>query len=208
MDNSKAKNIVLIILFIAVVTLTIAYAILTSHLSIESQSVVEGKSSKWDVHFIEDNNLPCTAKSGTTAIVNTQPTVYSATISGLSVTLRNPGDEVSCIFNIENGGQIDAKLAGFAIQDPSTDITYTGTGSTSDVDESLVSNGLIRYSVTYYNDEDYGNNIPDINNTLPSGKIRPIKLTIGIPSSKTENDIPYNDVVIKNFKTVFDYTQD
>lgn len=208
MDNSKTKNVVLIILFISVVTLTIAYAILTSHLTIESQSVIEGKSSKWDVHFVEEGSNPCTVKAGTSARVNTQPSVYSTTISGLSVTLRKPGDEVSCIFHIENGGEINAKLAGFAMQDPNTNITYTGTGSTADVDESLVSNGLVHYSVTYYNDEDYNSDVPEVNNTLPSGKVRPIKLTIGIPNTKTDDDIPYNDVVIKNFKTVFDYTQD
>ena len=49
--NTRTKNILLVVLLVAVLTLSISYATLSQYLYINSQATIAGRSSSWDVKF-------------------------------------------------------------------------------------------------------------------------------------------------------------
>lgn len=204
MNNDRRKNILLAVLLVAIITLTIAYAVLSTNLYINSQAVVGGQSTNWKVKFVKTtgNNPICTAKSGTTAVVTTDASLTDTLISGLVATFKAPGDEVTCEFAVTNAGQIPAKLSSFVLNNGT--LNYSGTGATASSDVTLVT-GKITYSITYNGDATYSSGVPATDDTLPVGTTRPLKLTMTYPS--TETSMPENDVSITGFQSVFNYVQ-
>ena len=206
MKNEKSKNILLAVLLVAVVTLTIAYALLSTTLTINAQATVKG--ANWDVHFQNKSGVSpvCTASSrdgaaSTTASVTQPPTIDSTSFTGLEVEFRLPGDKVVCTWQVTNAGSIDAKLATFT--KPST-YTYTGQASDSAVktaDEGKVS-GHINYTLTID-----GNAPVAGTDVLPatSGNTKDVVLTIEFDPNATQ--LPTNDVIVTGFDTTLVYEQ-
>ena len=196
--NEKSKNMLLIVLFISLITLSIAYATLTQYLYINSEATIAGQGSGgWDIRFTA---VTCRA-TGHASI--TQDFSTSATnLSGLEYRLVAPGDSIICNISVTNNGSIDAKLSSFAIQDGS--LTYTGTGSSRLSDELLVS-GKVQHSIVYATGDSQEGLVPSVNDYLPSGVTRNLVLTIQYPSNA---NLPENDVVVTGLKTTFLYVQD
>lgn len=198
MKNEKTKNILLGVLLVAVLTLTVAYASLSANLYVRSTGKVEGASTNWKVEFTE---VSCTA-SGYAAVTHTLD-LNATELSGLIATFKAPGDSVECTFNVENKGQIAAKLQAFTAQGGT--LTYTGTGTTKTADEQLV-NGKIVYSLVYGSTDAKAGQAPAANDALAVGQSRPLKLTMTYPS--TETSMPQNDVTVSGFESTFLYVQD
>ena len=126
-------------------------------------------------------------------------------------TVRAPGDSINCDITVQNAGQIDATLSTFTLQDGT--LTYTGSGESKTTDETLV-NGKLNYTITYDSSDTMApSGIPDgtntgsatVNDDLPHGQSRNLKLTITYPLSETS--MPTNDVAVTGFKTTFLYVQ-
>ena len=196
--NEKSKNMLLIVLFISLITLSIAYATLTQYLYINSEATIAGQGSGgWDIRFTA---VTCHA-TGHASI--TQDFSMSATnLSGLEYRLVAPGDSIICNISVANNGSIDAKLSSFAIQDGN--LTYTGSGASRLSDELLVS-GKVQHSIVYATGDSQEGLVPSINDYLPSGVTRNLVLTIQYPSNA---NLPENDVVVTGLKTTFLYVQD
>ena len=121
--NTKTKNILLIVLGVAVIGMTVAFAALSSQLKIEGTASVPNTS--WNIHFQEwDDNTNETVTYGGNEHANTAvyPSAESLTktlspnitkVEGLNVTLYQPGDYASYTFQIINEGSIDASLDSF-----------------------------------------------------------------------------------------------
>lgn len=199
--NGRFKNIVLVVLLIAVLTLSIAYAVLSVSLNITSSATIKGTNSSWKVLF---TSASCTASGY--AETTASPTVSGTTVSGITATFKAPGDSVTCNITVANQGVIDAKLVSFAAQDSNSTITYVGTSTTKTADETLT-NGKIVYSIKYASTEasGYANRAPAADDTLNASTTRDLVLTMTYPS--TETSMPTNDVTVTGFKTVFDYEQ-
>ena len=115
MEN-RSKNIMLGVLVVGLLSMTIAYAALSSNLRISGTASVA--AATWDIRI---SNL--TKASSTPSLVSGQtntasgPASVAATnntgISGLNVTLNQPGDKVVYNFTISNNGTIDAELSSF-----------------------------------------------------------------------------------------------
>ena len=113
MKNEKSKNILLAVLLVAIVTLTIAYAALSATLTINATAVVKGNANNWKVEFVKTPATTCVASNY--ASVETQPTISATAFTGLVAHFKAPGDKVTCTWNVENNGQIDAYLKTFTI---------------------------------------------------------------------------------------------
>ena len=133
--DRKLKVVMLSAIIIAVIGLTVAFAALSSVLNITGSSTMD--KAGWDIHF---KNVQYVGKSSTATVSGTpSPSSNNTaiTISGLSVTLKQPGDYVTYSADIENSGDIDAEIA---VVTPPTltsaqqtifdfDVVYTGTNN-------------------------------------------------------------------------------
>lgn len=195
--NEKSRNIMLVVLLVSVVSLTIAYATLTQYLYINSEAVVSGTSSSWDVRFTA---ATCQA-TGNAAIIH-DFNMDATNLDGLISKFNAPGDTIVCNIKVTNNSVVNAKLSTFTIQDGQ--LTYTGSGATKTADETLV-NGKFQYSIVYGTGDVNEGQAPTVNDTLNSGVTRDLVLTITYPSNAT---LPENDVTVGGFKTTFLYVQD
>ena len=121
--NTKTKNILLIVLGVAVVGMTVAFAALSSQLKIQGTASVPNVS--WNIHFQNwDDNTEDTVTYGGNTHQNTAVFPAASTLTktlspnvtkvdGLNVTLYQPGDYASYTFEIINEGTIDASLDNF-----------------------------------------------------------------------------------------------
>lgn len=194
--NGKTKNIVLAVLLVAVVTLSIAYAVLSATLTINAQATVKG--ANWDVEFQKKGDgAVCVAssKSGaatTTASVTQDATITATKMDGLEAELKLPGDKVVCTWQVINKGGIDAKLATYN----APVLTYTG----AEADKTIVS-GNTTVTLTV------GGDTPAVGRTLPAttGNTEDVVLTIQYKENATA--LPANDVTVKASSTTFIYEQ-
>ena len=195
--NSQIKNITLGILLVAVVTLSIAYAVLSSSLSINAQATVKG--ANWNVQFQSksgQSNL-CTITKGSASstasfVSGKTGSLNATTLNNLGVNFSVPGDKVVCTWEVANLGDFDAKLTTFTKGTP--------TSSDSNVTSNIV------YTLTY--DTEGGTAVAQ-NNTLPksgsSGSTKTLVLTIKYKDDATY--IPSSDVAVTGLTASFVYTQ-
>lgn len=117
MDNRK-KNILLGLLIVGIISMTIAFAALTTRLSLNGTANVA--ATRWNIHFDGWQNVTGntvdghqnTAEFDDTQIDQSQaPNITK--IDNVNVTLKQPGDYIKYNFVIENEGTIDGKLDNF-----------------------------------------------------------------------------------------------
>ena len=191
--NGQTKNIILGVLLVAVVTLSIAYAVLSTSLSINAQATVKG--ANWNVQFAAksgQSNL-CTITKGSASsnagfVTGKQGTLDATSLTNLGVNFSVPGDKVVCTWDVKNTGDIDAKLATFT------------KGTPSSTDANVTSN--IEYKLTY--DSEAGTVVKQ-NDTLAHGTTKTLVLTIGYKSTATY--IPSTDVAINGLSATLLYQQ-
>ena len=111
--NEEKKSILLIVLIVILVSMTIAYAALSTTLSIAGTAQVS--QTTWDIHFANfENESPATTSLGETNTGVLKSVTTNATkIENLKVDLKKPGDKIVYTFDIINSGTVDAKLSLF-----------------------------------------------------------------------------------------------
>jgi len=97
------KTILLVALVIGIISMTIAFALLQTNLSISGTAT--SPPASWDVEI--DGWTQSSIVGGPTI---TAPTISKTSITGLGVNLTKPGQSVTYTFKIVNKGTIDAKL--------------------------------------------------------------------------------------------------
>jgi len=125
--QEKTKNVLLAVLIVGLVSMTVAYAALSTTLTISSSAKVA--ASKWDIQITGWKQETVLNLNGGTseATVKASPSVTATAVTGIEVTFKKPGDAVQFTFNIENKGDIDAKLTS------ATGMTETIDGVTKTV---------------------------------------------------------------------------
>lgn len=114
MSSNTKKNLLLVMLVIVVLSMTIAFASLSSKLSISGSVGIS--QTKWDVHF---ENFSSSSTPATTSLSETNTGVLKSVstnataITNFKVDLKKPGDIIVYTFDIKNAGTIDAKLSSF-----------------------------------------------------------------------------------------------
>ena len=188
--RSNIKSLVLILLVVAIVGMSVAYALLSTTLTITGNTSLSAAS--WDIYF---SNISANANGGATY---TLPTLSDTTLSDYEVVLTAPGDEVTFTFNIVNDGTIDAKITSLVKGTPScSGVTGSTTGTT---DGPLVCNN-ITYSLEYANT----GSAVSINDTINAGEEVTLALTLSYNANATS--LPTNDVAISNLGITLVYGQ-
>lgn len=117
------KNLLIATLLIAVVAMSVGYAVLAQNLNINGTASI---SSSWNVKFSGITNG--TPVGG--AINNTEPT-FTGTTATFDVSLVSPGDSMTYNITVSNNGSLDAVLDSIVTSDSgSSAIIYTVTGVT------------------------------------------------------------------------------
>lgn len=100
----KKLYIILSIIIISLLSLTIAYAVLSTTLSITGSANIN--AATWQIALIQSGYPTVTTGSAT----YTTPTVTGTSIGNYSVSLTKPGDSVTMIFDVENQGSLNAEI--------------------------------------------------------------------------------------------------
>ena len=108
--QNKTKNVLLAVLIVGLVSMTVAYAALSTTLTISSTAKVA--ATKWDIRITDWQQQTVANLNGGTseATVKESPSVTTTAVTGIEVTFKKPGDAVQFTFNIQNHGDINAKL--------------------------------------------------------------------------------------------------
>ena len=216
--NTRTKNILLVVLLIAVLTLSISYAALQQTLTINSEAVIGGKNENWNIRF--------TAASCSGTGYGTVEHGFNATnttsLSGLVAKLRTPGDSVVCQLTVENLGTINADLNSFTLQQGN--LTYTGTTGDSKTSDEAAANGKVLVTLKYATGDADAGKTPhtknsaqasdDTNDVIQAPKqgetrvtSRNMTLTFTLDPTLTADTMPENDVTISGYNVVFLYQQ-
>ena len=171
--SNKNKNILLGVLIVGVLSMTIAFAALSTRLSINGEANVAATS--WNVHFQNWSldTAPTVDGHQNTAVYPSIETLTTSMalspnitkVDNLNVTLKQPGDYAKYNFEIINEGSIDAKLSNFtASLTPTSDVigyevkcyeASTRTGTEVTQNSVLQANGGLAYCYIkiQYNDQ-------------------------------------------------------
>lgn len=188
--NTALKYVVLLILVVSLFSLGIAYAFLSTTLTISGTTTVSAVT--WDIHF---SNLTASSTGDATY---TLPTFESSTsLTDYEIILTKPGDSVTFNFDIQNAGTIDSKLSSIIKGTPQCN--GVAGSSTGTVDGPLVCQN-ITYSFTYNDGA-----LISANDLLNKSETKSVKLTLSYNSSATQ--VPSNDVAITNLSITMIYSQ-
>ena len=186
---SKNKKITLIIVFlsVALVSLTIGYALMSSNLKINTTGMVTPAS--WRIHFIDSSST-----TQGSATVSGLPEKTDTTELSYNCTLTKPGDQCKVDATIKNDGDINAKLALITKLDP----TYTG----KDEDIALMKENTV-YNVKYNNID--SSTILSKNPTLTPGSEATVTIVFGYKREATT--LPSNTISVSNLGVQLLYEQ-
>ena len=111
MKNEGTKNVLLGVLIVGLVSMTVAFAALSTTLKIENTAEVAAQS--WDVeiaNWAESSKGP--------AVTVTPGTVDSTSVTGYNFAFTEPGQSVVYTFNIVNKGTIAANNTSVTVGTP------------------------------------------------------------------------------------------
>lgn len=154
--SEKSKNILLGVLIVGLVSMTVAYAALSTSLSIRGTANVD--ATNWDIHFTNvhdattngegsntlsqgsgknEGSITAWGSLDQTQLTGENTTAVGTLINGLTINLKKPGDWVKVNFDIVNTGTIDAKLAQFSKSIVKTSPATPSTTEANDVNDGI-----------------------------------------------------------------------
>lgn len=108
MNNRDKKNVMIIALLIAVVFMSVGYALLSAQLDIKGTSTIV--DPVWDVKIV---SISSTETEGYGESISA--TVENKFSAKFNAEFTMPGDKVTYVINVKNEGTIDAKLNSITI---------------------------------------------------------------------------------------------
>ncbi len=189
MNSRKTKLIIIACLCVAVLVLSIGYALLSANLNINGTAKVE---SKWDVVFLTDEIK--TVSTGTAECKI--GTVTGTSIEGMSVVFNKPGDACTFTLTVQNTGNIPARLVD--VTGKSSNLTFLGNSSDQDI---------LRKNITY--EVNYGKN--PIEGTTDFSSISVLnekdKETVTLKATflNSSTEMPIGEVIIGGLDRAFIY---
>ena len=118
--NRKIKTLSLVALIVAVLGLGVAFAALSSKLTINGSA--KAQAGSWNIHFAKTLNMP-TQTTGNASF--TEPTLSDTSILGFKATVTKPGDSVTYYFDIVNSGTVDALVDNYVFESGYQDCAAT-----------------------------------------------------------------------------------
>ena len=140
MRNKNIKKYILATLVICVATLTIAYAVLSTSLTISGGANIQ--ASTWNIKLKKYENSSTLIYKKIGSATSNEPVLSDTSIS-YNVAFTKPGDSITYQFTFFNAGTLIGELTSIV---HSTPTCTSETGKTADA--NLVCNNLI-YSLKY-----------------------------------------------------------
>ncbi len=189
MNSRKTKLIIIACLCVAVLVLSIGYALLSANLNINGTAKVE---SKWDVVFLTDEIK--TVSTGTAECKI--GTVTGTSIEGMSVVFNKPGDACTFTLTVQNTGNIPARLVD--VTGKSSNLTFLGNSN----DQDILKNNVI-YEVNYGKEQIKGTTDFSSISALNEKETETVTLKATFLNSSTE--MPTGEVIIGGLDRAFIY---
>ena len=163
----RTKALVIVVLLIVIAGLTVAFASLSSVLNIKGTAYLD--AAKWGIKF---KNLSEPIKVGDAKVTGTAKIeeTKSAEITGINVSLSNPGDKVTYTVDLVNEGTINAKIDNIEKTVLTSEQQKYLTFKVTDKEGKAVSEGDI----------------------LSAGETRNLTITIEFIKDLTKEDLPTN----------------
>ena len=199
--NRKIKILSLVALIVAVLGLGVAFAALSSKLTINGSA--KAQAGSWNIHFAKTLDMP-TQTTGNASF--TEPTLSDTSILGFKATVTKPGDSVTYYFDIVNSGTVDALIEDYVFK---TGYLECSGESFSDHPECKIYDySVIKVSIKYglY----YTDNNKEIKSgdTISAGETKHAKLVVEyLSSSKYLLPDGMQITSIKNTPITINYVQ-
>lgn len=194
MEEKRTKKVTwIIILVLLVLSITVAFALLSTQLQINGIAKVE--PARWEIKF---ENLVKVSETGD-AREDVAPVITGDTVIGdFQVVLTKPGDSISYTFDAYNAGSIDAELE---ILTKATTPTFTGLASdpTDKTNDETKVGTNFSYTLKYTTD---GADVTP-SDLLAKGEKRNMTLTLSYNGSS----LPTDDVEISDLGITLLYIQ-
>ena len=112
MEKNNSKVVAIVALVVAVVALSVGFAAFSAQLNIagDANVIVNPQNAFAAGLKYRTNTLQCNAGQNTTAVVNNAGTLTDTVWNGIDVTLKAPGDYVTCTATVENTSDLDGFL--------------------------------------------------------------------------------------------------
>lgn len=138
-NNRNRKIILMIVLCIAVVGITVAYATMTTTLTIKGEAVMDTES--WKIKL--SNLVLDSAGAGS---FTTEPEIVDEVfIENYVARLTKPGDQVIMKFNVDNAGSLDADLSSAVLGN----LTCTSAATPAVENDANLVCGNLSYTLVY-----------------------------------------------------------
>lgn len=193
--SRTVKTISVIGLAIALLCVTVAYAVLSTNLSITGSGSVE--NAGWDIHFANVSNT----SSGTAICENPKiDDSTKTTLSDFSVVLKNPSDSCIFTFDVINDGGIDAIINSISTPSTTNGMECTGLSSVTGTDDGKKLCNNLNMELTYTNDK---SGTVKTSDSLPKKTTHHMSLKFSLKS--TSSNVPVDDVKVSglNFSIVY-----
>ena len=214
--NRKVKYIILSIVLISILSLTIAYAVLSTTLNISGTSTVNAsdwsfKIEKYDImkNLNEIVGLVCSLDGYNCQeyyiILNDgqliqEPTISGTSINNFSISVTKPNDGIEILYSITNTGTIPAKLDAINYKDPQ----YSSPSNNQNDIEWAQDNILYFDTIDTFNSND-GESELEVGDIICPGETKEIVIVVGITSDT--NSLPSDKVTISNLGTEYIFVQ-
>jgi len=210
--NRKIKILSLVALIVAVLGLGVAFAALSSQLTINGSA--KAQAGSWNIHFAKTLDMP-TQTTGNASF--TEPTLSDTSILGFKATVTKPGDSVTYYFDIVNSGTVDALVDSYVFRSGYQDCTgsyvsenanckqydFSSDGFIGSVDNNIWKTS-IKYGL-YYTDN---NKEIKSDDTISAGETKHAKLVVEyLSSSKYLLPDGVQITSIKNTPITIDFVQ-
>ncbi len=185
MNSRKTKLIIIACLCVAVLGLSIGYALLSTRLNITGTAKVP--ANMWNVVFLKKDVIITPTGMAKCSLGNIEGT----SISGMSVEFTKPGDACTFSIPVENTGNISAKLVD--VTGKSSNLTFVGSGKTALSDQDLLKSNVV-YEVNYGKTAINGNT--DFSSIDLLKATTKETVTLRVTFNHDAEDIPKNPVTI------------
>lgn len=125
MKDRKGFYIAFIVVSIAVLGLSVAYAALSTTLNIKFGSVTQNALS-WDVGFVAGTVNAVVSGTSATGRSCGSATVTKSSVTVSNITLSKPGDKCTYTLPVKNSGDIAAKRSSITNTVPSSECSSSG----------------------------------------------------------------------------------
>lgn len=206
-ENKRMKLYILVALVFSILTISIAYAVLSTSLDISGSATVQ--ESSWGFKLGEGISLSGKDYETTGSAIYNAPSFDGVTAT-YNFSLSKPGDSVTYFFRIYTLGSLPGEISSILTSNP----TCTSSLNVKS-DEELVCNNLL-YEITYSDGTPIqtgdvfnttAQNTPAITclKGASTGNVRSIKVKITFDDKVTS--VPSSTVTVNNLKTTIDLKQ-